>query len=71
LDLRINGKSPEEIIEHFKERYGMYAYQGDLIGWLDQMVRYLEAIEAVAKVLGKNDAAKVAGECKRHVEGED
>lgn len=71
LDLRKDGKSPDEIIDYFKERYGMYAYQGDLIGWLDQMVRYLEAIEAVAKVLGKTDAAKVAGECKKHVEGVD
>jgi len=33
-------------------------------------VRYLEAIEAVAKVLGKGEAAKEAGERKRRVEGE-
>jgi superfamily II helicase len=41
----------------------MHARQGDLINWLDRMVRYLEAIEAVARVLGK------AGERKRLVEG--
>jgi helicase len=70
LDLRAEGKSPEEIIDHFSDRYGMYAYQGDLINWLDQMVRYLEAIEAVARVLGKEAAAKEAGERKRRVEGE-
>ncbi|OQB25090.1 MAG: hypothetical protein BWY13_00645 [Euryarchaeota archaeon ADurb.Bin190] len=70
LELREEGKSPEEIINHFSDRYGMYAYQGDLINWLDQMVRYLEAIEAVAKVLGKGEAAKEAGERKRRVEGE-
>jgi hypothetical protein len=33
------------------------------------MVRYLEAIEAVAQVLGKGEAAKEAGE-KMRVEGE-
>jgi len=70
LDLRSEGKSPEGIIDYFSDRYGMYAYQGDLINWLDQMVRYLEAIEAVARVLGKTEAAKEAGERKRRVEGE-
>lgn len=70
LDLRAEGKSPAEIIDDFSDRYGMYAYQGDLINYLDQVVRYLEAIEAVAKVLGKNEAAKEAGEMRRKVEGE-
>jgi len=70
LDLRAEGKSPDGIIEYFSDRYGMYAYQGDLINWLDQMVRYLEAIESVARVLGKEKAAKEAGERKKRVEGE-
>lgn len=70
LDLRAEGKSPAEIIDEFSDRYGMYAYQGDLINYLDQIVRYLEAIESVAKVLGKTEAAKEAGERKRRVEGE-
>ncbi len=70
LELRADGKSPEEIIDYFSDRYGMYAYQGDLINWLDQMVRYLEAIETVARVLGKDAAAKEAGERKKRVEGE-
>jgi helicase len=68
--LRSEGKSPDEIIDYFSDRYGMYAYQGDLINWLDQIVRYLEAIEAVAKVMGKAEAAKDAGERKKKVEGE-
>jgi helicase len=70
LDLRAEGKSPAEIIDEFSDRYGMYAYQGDLINYLDQIVRYLEAIESVAKVLGKTETAKEAGERKRRVEGE-
>jgi len=48
----------------------MYAYQGDLINWLDQMVRYLEAIEVVAVVLGREDAAREAAERRRRVEGD-
>lgn len=38
---------------------------GYLINWLDQMARYLEAIEAVAEVLGKGEAVKEAGERNR------
>jgi len=70
LELREEGKSPDEIIQYFSDRYGMYAYQGDLINWLDQMVRYLEAIEAVAVVLGREDAAREAAERRRRVEGD-
>jgi helicase len=70
LDLRAEGKSPDGIIDYFSDRYGMYAYQGDLINWVDQMVRYLEAIESVARVLGREAAAKEAGERKKRVEGE-
>jgi helicase len=70
LELRAEGKSPEGIIDHFSDRYGMYAYQGDLINYLDQMVRYLEAIGSVAKVLGKTEAAKEAEERKKRIEGE-
>ena len=57
LELRAEGKSPDEIIDDFSDRYGMYAYHGDLINYLDQMVRYLEAITSVAKVLGKEEVA--------------
>jgi len=70
LDLRAEGKSPEEIIDYFSDRYGMYAYQGDLINYLDQMVRYLEAIGSVARVLGKPELAKEAEEWKKKIEGE-
>lgn len=70
LELRADGKSPAEIIDDFSDKYGMYAYQGDLINYLDQIVRYLEAIESVAKVLGKADVAKEAGEMKKRIEGE-
>jgi helicase len=70
LELRAEGRNPEQIIDEFSDRYGMYAYQGDLINYLDQIVRYLEAIEALARVIGKGDAAKEAGEMRRRIEGE-
>jgi superfamily II helicase len=55
-----------ERIEHSSDA----SFPGDLINWLDQTVRYVEAIEAVARVLGKGEAAKEARERKKRVEGE-
>ena len=48
---------------------GCTAYHGDLINYLDQMVRYLEAITSVAKVLGKGEVASEANEAMKAVEG--
>jgi helicase len=69
LELRGQGMSPAQIIDDFSDRYGMYAYQGDLINWLDQMVRYLEAIEAVAKVLDRMEESQEAAKWKKRIEG--
>jgi helicase len=69
LELRAEGKSPDEIIDDFSDRYGMYAYHGDLINYLDRMVRYLEAIASVAKVLGNGEVAAEANEATKKVEG--
>jgi len=69
LELRAEGKSPGEIIDHFAERYGMFAYQGDLINYLDQAVRYLEGVEALAKVLGRAEAVREAEELRKKIEG--
>jgi putative ATP-dependent RNA helicase len=70
LELRMDGKSPSEIIDGFSEKYGMYAYQGDLVNYLDQVVRYLDAIEAIALVFGKKEAAKMTKELKKRIEGD-
>ncbi|MCJ7445083.1 MAG: DUF5814 domain-containing protein [Methanotrichaceae archaeon] len=70
IELRMEGKKPSDIIDEFSDKYGMYAYQGDLINYLDQVVRYLDAVEAVAKVLGKIGAANESNELKRKIEGE-
>jgi helicase len=70
LELRAEGLDPGEIIEEFSRRYGIYAYQGDLINYLDQAVRNLEAIEALSRVLGKGELSKEAGEIKKKIEGE-
>ena len=67
---RAEGKSPSDIINEFSDKYGMYAYQGDLINYLDQAVRYLEAIESLSKVLGRTETMREAQEMRKRIEGD-
>ena len=69
LEMRSSGASPSEIIHELGERYGIYAYAGDLINYLDQSIRYLEAILAIADVFGKTEIGKEAIRLKTRIEG--
>jgi helicase len=70
LELRLEGKSPSDIIDEFSDKYGIYAYQGDLINYLDQTVRYLEAIEALSEVLGRTDSMRNSQNIRKRIEGD-
>lgn len=69
LELRAEGMSPSRIIQEFTDKYGIYAYTGDLINYLDTVVRRLEAIEEMARVLGKKETAKEAKRLRERIEG--
>lgn len=69
LELRAEGASPNRIIHEFTDSYGIYAYTGDLINYLDSIVRHLEAIEEMARVLGKKDVAREAKWLREKIEG--
>jgi helicase len=69
LELRADGASPNRIIQEFSDSYGIYAYTGDLINYLDTIVRHLEAIEEMARVLGKKETAKEAKRLRERIEG--
>jgi helicase len=70
LELRMDGKSPSEIIDEFSEKYGMFAYRGDIVEYLDQIVRYLDAIKAMALIFGKKEAAQESIVLKKRIEGD-
>ena len=57
IELRCEGLSPKSIVQEISDDYGVYAYPADILEYLDQVVRNLEAIEMVATVFG-NDAVK-------------
>jgi helicase len=69
LELRAEGASPNRIIQEFTDSYGIYAYSGDLINYLDTIVRHLEAIEEMARVLGKKETARETKRQKERIEG--
>jgi len=52
LDLRAEGFGPDAIVDVMGEDYGLYAYSGDVLSFLDNAVRTLEAAEALADVEG-------------------
>ncbi|WP_367121179.1 DUF5814 domain-containing protein [Methanomethylovorans sp. PtaU1.Bin093] len=47
----------------------MTAYPGDVLGYLDNVVRNLDAVEKIARVYSKKDIANAAREMKKQVEG--
>ena len=69
LELRAEGLGPDAIVDVMGDDYMLYAYPGDVLSFLDQAVRTLEAVEALAEVDGNRAAAGEAGEAKRSLSG--
>lgn len=60
LELRESGLGPEEIVDVMTDDYMVYAYPGDILSFLDNAVRSLEAIESLADVEGNSKAQRRA-----------
>lgn len=69
LELRREGHSPESIIDIMSEEYLVYAYPGDILTFLDDSVRTLEAIEALAEVESRDATAEAAAHRKFELSG--
>ena len=52
LELRADGFGPDAIVDVMGDDYGLYAYSGDVLSFLDGAVRTLEAAESLADVEG-------------------
>ncbi len=50
LELRAQGLGPEAIVDVMTDEYMVYAYPGDILSFLDDAVRTLDAVEALAAV---------------------
>ena len=52
MEMRCEGLSAGRIIDALTARYGVFAYAGDVMEYLEFAARNLEAVGEVAKVLG-------------------
>jgi superfamily II helicase len=62
LELRAQGLGPDAIVDVMGDDYMLYAYPGDILSFLDNSVRTLEAVEALADV---DENAEMADEARR------
>ncbi len=57
LELRAEGMGPDAIVDVMGEDYMLYAYPGDVLSFLDDAVRTLEAAESLADVEESEEAS--------------
>jgi len=65
LELRGQGLGPDAIVDVMGDDYMLYAYPGDVLSFLDDSVRTLEAVETLADVDGRAEMADRARRRRR------
>jgi superfamily II helicase len=65
LELRAQGLGPDAIVDVMSDDYLLYAYPGDVLSFLDDAVRTLEAVESLSDVEGDEEMARKAREAKQ------
>jgi superfamily II helicase len=60
LELRAQGLGPDAIVDVMGDDYMLYAYSGDVLSFLDDAVRTLEAVESLAEVEGDDEMVRKA-----------
>jgi len=69
LELRAEGLGPEAMVDVMTDDYMVYAYPGDVLSFLDDAIRTLEAVERLADVEGAAEVGEGARERKRRLSG--
>jgi superfamily II helicase len=69
LDLRAQGLGPEAIVDVMSDDYLVYAYPGDILSFLDDGIRTLEAAEQLAEVDGQEEQAEAIGRRRKDLTG--
>jgi superfamily II helicase len=65
LELRAQGLGPDAIVDVIGDDYMLYAYPGDVLSFLDDAVRTLEAVETLADVEGETEMAEKAARARK------
>jgi superfamily II helicase len=69
LELRAEGLGPDAIVDVMGDDYMLYAYPGDVLSFLDNGVRTLEAAEQLADVDDQPEMAERIRQKKRELSG--
>ncbi len=69
IELCAEGNSPEGVIGELTKQYGVYAYTGDVLNYLDGAARALEAVELIAGIFGKKETGGKARALREEMEG--
>jgi superfamily II helicase len=64
LELRAEGFGPDAIVDVMGEDYGLYAYSGDVLSFLDGAVRTLEAAESLTDVEERSETHREIREAR-------
>jgi len=67
LELREQGMGPDAIVDVMTDDYMLYAYPGDMLSFLDNSVRTLEAVETLAEVDGNEEMAELVSELRNRL----
>lgn len=67
LELREDGLAPDAIVDVMGDEYMLYAYSGDILSFLDNSVRTLEAAETLADVDGRSEAEQQIRETRENL----
>ena len=60
LKVRKEGKSPEGIVDRMGKDYMVYSYPADVVSFLDDSIRTLEVLEAIAEAEGNQEMGENA-----------
>ena len=67
LELRASGLGPDAIVDAMSDDYFVYAYSGDILSFLDNAVRTLDAVEQLADVEGDSETAQQAASRRKEL----
>lgn len=67
VQLRLEGYTPEAISNEIQRSYGLYAFPGDLMRWLESLLHRLEGIGKVAQAV-RADAAEQVQQVTRQIQ---
>jgi len=56
LQLRFNGYGPKAISSYIEKKFGLYAYPGDILRWLESLLHRLEGIQKITAALADYEA---------------